>query len=62
MKVACVLVTHFSMKVELRRHPEFKGSAVIIAQEYGSEQVVVDSSPEAQGVVGGMPLQEALAS
>ncbi len=60
MKIACVLITHLPIKVELRRYPEAGGKPIIIAEEYGSRQVVLDSSPEAKGVVGGMPLQEAL--
>ncbi|MFQ6027116.1 MAG: DNA polymerase Y family protein [Dehalococcoidia bacterium] len=60
MKVACVLVTHLPMKAELRRHPELRGSPVIITQVYGSDQAVLDSSPEARGVTSGMPLSEAL--
>ena len=59
MKIACVLITHLPVKVELRRYPEIEGKPVIIAEEYGSQQLVLDSSPSARGVVGGMPLQEA---
>lgn len=60
MKIACVLITHLPMKAELRRHPELGGSPVIITRVYGSDQVVLDSSPEAKGVSSGMPLSEAL--
>ena len=61
MKVACLLITHFPIKVELRRYPEARTKPLIITEEYGSQQVVLDSSPAARGVVGGMPLREALA-
>jgi nucleotidyltransferase/DNA polymerase involved in DNA repair len=61
MKIACVLMVHFPVKAELRRHPELKGKPIIITEEYGSEQTVLDSSLEAKGVIAGMPLQEALA-
>ena len=61
MKVACLLITHFPIKVELRRYPEAGTNPLIITEEYGSQQVVLDSSPAARGVVGGMPLREALA-
>ena len=48
------------MKAELRRHPQLQGRPVIVTQTHGSQQVVLDSSPEARGVTDGMPLQEAL--
>lgn len=60
MKIACVLITHLPMKAEMRRHLELRGRPVIITEDSGSKQVVVDSSREAGRVVAGMPLQEAL--
>ena len=60
MKVACVLITHLPVKAEQRRRVELRGRAVIVAEACGSKQVVLDSSPEAAGVMAGMPLQEAL--
>ena len=60
MKIACVLVTHLPLKAELRRRPELLGRPVVITESYGSKQVVLDSSPEARGVVAGMSLQEAV--
>ena len=60
MKVACVLITHLPMKVELRRNAELKDKAVIIIEGTDSKSVVLDSSPQARGVTSGMPLQEAL--
>ena len=60
MKVACVLITHLPVKSELIRHPELAGRPVIITETAGSKQRVLDSSPEARGVVAGMSLQEAL--
>ncbi len=58
--IACVLVTHLPMKAELRRYPELRGKSVVITECYGSKDLVLDSSPEARGVVAGMPLQEAV--
>lgn len=60
MKVACILITHFAMKAELRRHPEFWGTPVIITKSSGSRQLVLDRSSQVKGVAIGMPLQEAL--
>ena len=60
MKIACVLITSLPMKAELRRHPELRGRPFIVTEGTGSRQSVLDASPEAKGVMGGMPLQEAL--
>lgn len=60
MKVACILITHLAMKAELRRYPELRRRPVVITKTHGSQQVVLDSSPEAKGIADGMPLQEAL--
>ena len=64
MKIACVLVTHLPLKAELRRRPELQGRPVVITESYGesygSKNVVLDSSPDARGVVTGMSLQEAV--
>ena len=60
MKVACVLITHLPVKAELRRNPKLQGRPVIIAEDSGSKQTVLDSSLEAGGIAAGMPLQEAL--
>lgn len=60
MKVACVLVPHLPTKVELGRHPNLRGRPIVITESAGSKERVLDSSPEARGVIAGMPLQEAL--
>ena len=58
--LACVLITHLPMKAERLRSPELRGRPVIVTQQRGSKQVVLDSSAEAIGVIAGMSLQEAL--
>ena len=60
MKIACVLVTHLPLKAELRRCPELQSKPVVIVESYGSKDVVLDSSPEARGIIAGMSLQEAM--
>ena len=60
MKVACMLITHLPMKAELMRHPALHDRPVIVTEGPDSREMVLDSSPEAVGVVPGMPLQEAL--
>ncbi len=58
MKVACVLVTHLAVKAERRRYPVLRGRAFIVVGGTGTGQVVLDSSPEAEGVITGMPVRE----
>jgi DNA polymerase-4/protein ImuB len=60
MKIACVLITHLPMKAELMRRPDLRDRPVIVTEGPDSKEVVLDSSPEARGVVPGMPLQEAM--
>ncbi len=60
MKVACMLITHLPMKAELMRRPALRDRPVIVTEGPDSREMVLDSSPEAVGVVPGMPLQEAL--
>ena len=60
MRVACVLITHLPMKAERRRHTDLRSRPAIVTESSGSRQVVLDASPEAVGVMAGMPLQEAL--
>ena len=60
MRVACLLVTHFRAKVELRRQPHWEASPVLIVDRSGRRPLVVDAFPAASHVTAGMPLQEAL--
>ncbi len=60
MKVACLSVRHLPFKVEQNRSPHLRGRAVIVAHAHGSRRVVLDASPEAVGVLPGMPLDQAL--
>ncbi len=59
--IACILITHLPVKAEVRRYPQLRGKPVIITENYGSKDLVLDSSPEARGVGAGMPLAEAVA-
>ena len=67
MKIACVLIAHLAVQAERRRYPVLRGKAFVIATPHahahaGSDagvQVVLDSSPEAEGVMTGMPIREA---
>jgi len=59
--IACILITHLPVKAEVRRYPQLRGKPVVITESYGSKDMVLDSSPEAQGVGAGMPLAEVMA-
>lgn len=63
MKVLCVLLPHFPLKCELRRHPGMRSDSVVIIQSKdtaSSQKLVLDFSPELEGLQSGMPLQMAL--
>ena len=61
MHVACVLIDHLPLKLEMQRDPGLKKRRAIIFQRHGSRRVVLDVSPTAKAVSPGMSLQEALA-
>ena len=58
--LACLLIEHLPVRVELHRNPRLQGRPVILAGLSGSHRVVLDASPKAAGVSPGMPLAEAL--
>lgn len=59
--VACVLLGHFPLQVEVARNPRLRDVPVLIVGTNASQRVVLDASPGIKGVSPGMPLQEALA-
>jgi len=63
MRVACVLIPHFPIAVELLNRPELRRRPLVIGGALEQRKVVLDCSPEAeaQGVRPGMPLRQALA-
>ncbi len=58
MRVACVLIPHFAVQVELRRRPRLLDRPVLIARRQGTRPVVLDASPSA-GIAPGTPLEAA---
>ena len=60
MKVACLLITHLSAKVEMRRHPDLKSTPAIIVERSVGRAQVVDATLSANGVSPGITLEEAL--
>ena len=60
MPLACMLITHFPMKAELSRNSALDNKPVIIVEQSGRRQLVMDYSVNTSGVSIGMPIQEAL--
>ena len=60
MKIACLLISHFRAKVEMRRHPDLKNNPALIIECSGGRSRVVDSTPYTTGVSSGMILEQAL--
>ncbi len=61
MKILCVLLPHFPWRCEARRNPEIKGRPAVVTYAAGSHRLVLDYSPELDGLQRDMPLQQALA-
>ena len=53
MKVACILMSHFRMKAELRRHAKLRGRPTVVVDRTKARPLVLDSSPEAEDVTEG---------
>ena len=60
--VACVLIPHFPWQTEVRRNPDLESQSALIINiaSNGSGRTILDWSPDIEGVLPGMPLQEAL--
>jgi len=61
MKILCALMPHFPLMCEVMRSPFIKGQPVIMTYTSGSAKLVLDWSPELDGLLKDMPLQQALA-
>ena len=61
MRVLCVLLPHFPLRCEILRHPEIESSSVVITRGDGSQKLVLDYSPELEGLQQNAPVQHALA-
>jgi hypothetical protein len=60
MSVACVLISHLLVKIELLRQPALRGKTVIIVEQSGTRKRVIDRSPSVNEIEVGMPLEKAL--
>ncbi len=61
MRVLCVLLAHFPWRCEVRRNPALEDRPAIVTYTSGSRKLVLDWSPELEGLQHDMPLQQALA-
>ena len=55
-----LLLPHFFLRCELSRNPEINRAA-ILTHTAGSQKLVLDASPELEGLSPDMPLQQAVA-
>jgi len=60
MKILCVLLPHFPLRCELMRHPGIIERPAMVTYTVGSQKLILDYSPELQGIQRDMPLQQAL--
>ncbi len=61
MRILCVLLPHFPVRCEIFRNPAIKECPAVITYGAGSQKLVLDYSPELEGLQRDMPLQQALA-
>ena len=60
MKIACLLITHFRAKVEIRRQPNLKDKTAVIVDPSGRRAQVVDSTLSIPGALPGVTLEQGL--
>jgi DNA polymerase-4 len=61
MRVLCVSIPHFPLMCELGRKTVPTEHPAIVTYASGSQKLVLDYSPEPEGLQPDMPLQRALA-
>jgi DNA polymerase IV len=64
MRILCLLLPHFPWQCEVRRNPAIANRPAVVVQSkdtVSSQKIVVDWSPELEGLAHDMPLQQALA-
>ena len=60
MKILCVILQHFPLCCEVLRQPSLKDQPTLVTYAAGSQKLVLDYSPELDGLQRDMPLQQAL--
>jgi len=61
MRLLCVLLPHFPWSCELQRRPDIAGRPAIVTYTEGSQRLVLEHSPDLEGLQPDMPLPQALA-
>ena len=61
MRILCVLLPHFPLRCEVLRNPALDNCPLLVIYGTGSKKMVLDCSPELEGIRKDMPLQQALA-
>jgi DNA polymerase-4/protein ImuB len=60
MKILCILLPHFPLRCEIQENPATEDCPIVITYVAGSQKLVLDYSPELEGIKRDMPLQETL--
>jgi DNA polymerase-4/protein ImuB len=60
VKILCILLPHFPLKCETLRNPDIGDCRMLVVCGAGSRKVVLDCSPEIEGIRKDMPLHRAL--
>jgi DNA polymerase-4/protein ImuB len=60
MKLLCVLLPHFPLRCEILKKPELAGRPAAVTYSVGSQKLLLDFSPDLNGLERDMPVQQAL--
>jgi len=61
VRILCILLPNFPLRCEVRRNPALEGHPAVVTYTSGSCKLVMDWSPELEGLQHDIPLQQALA-
>ena len=60
MRVLCALLPHFPLRCEIKKNPAIRDCPAVVTYAVGSQKLVLDYSPELEGLQKDMPIQQAL--
>jgi len=60
VRILCILLPNFPLRCEALRNTALKGRSALVTYTVGSQKLVLDYSPELEGLQRDMPLQQAL--